>query len=209
MNPGLSARRADVALTAVGASGIVAIFAPFYHETSPCSALVDGTIEWPLAVAFLLAAPIFIADVIWLVSGRLTRCVRTTLYGGAAVSAAMTLLWWNFMYRPIWQASVGNWVYLARTGLPIVALGFGLALTAFHLVRGGDRGLNSIMAAQCAYIANALLALHDAWQGFMEGPGYANWGAGAYFTIVACICYAAQISRAFRHRLVHAGPTAG
>ena len=193
--PGKPAR-IDIGLTVVGLLAVAAIFVPFAFNIIPGWQLLHlnlSPVMLLVAVPFLLSMPIAGASALWLVHGRLSRFARIALYRAAAISAGMTLGWIVCAFSFDRTASQRDWQFLfAFVGIPAVAFGVGLFLTIRHGRRFGATGVNCVVAAQLAFIANALLCLYLAWE--------VGWQPGAYLTVVACLAYAAQIARAFRVR---------
>jgi hypothetical protein len=163
--------------------GTGAIFLSFTFDTSPADVLFFGSeVEfWPIASPFLLAIPISVASLRWLLAGRLSRLEWTTAYALGLVLAGATLFFLGLLLVDGPRLSAQEWLL---TLSPLGILGAGVGIVSTNWRAGIPHALNGILAMQVAYLANTSLCLI----GFFPG-----WEIGAYFALVTALLYLAQI----------------
>ena len=169
---------AHLALTAMGLTGVVALFLPFAFGVTPPGALADWGI-WQLALPAFLPVVVVVAGARWARSGRLSRPEHLIGYVLGAASALATLAFYLTIAE--WPSDALTWLSVVA---PLVILGFGTwAVARIRKTQAGSE-YGPIMALQVAYIANAMLAL-IAW--------FHQWQAGAYCVLATIVVYALQI----------------
>jgi len=172
-------RPAHVALTAIGALGIAALFLPFSFGVTPLEAMTGWKL-WQLALPGILPLLILPATAWWLHSGNLPPLVRMMSYVLAAVTALDTLS----LYRDLPDSApfdLQGWVLLLG---PIAILAVGAFVLRRVRKTGSTATFAPILALQVTYLAHAMLACVGE---------YPRWEVGVYLVLATMGAYALQI----------------
>jgi hypothetical protein len=185
----------DILFTIAGATGIAALFMPFYWDVSPVAALSDfpqakGT--WMVGAPFLLAAPILVACAVWIARGRFAPIARAILYALAAAAGCVTVALAALALRLSEPSRLRTAVIVALATLTV-----GLVLLIKDRWRRTPHSFNPVVAMQVAYIANALFCLVY-FYGSLNIGLLADWEIGAYMAFATIVVYLAQMISARR-----------
>jgi hypothetical protein len=169
-------------------AGMGAIFLPFTYDTSPADVVFFGSDVgfWPIASPFLLAIPIAVASLRWLLAGTLSRLERITAYGIALALAGATLFFLGLLLVDSSGMGVQGWFLIF---VPLAILSAGAVVVSTNWRAGTPRAENAVIAMQVAYLANASFCLI----GF-----FPDWDIGACFALVTVSLYVAQMVTLYR-----------
>lgn len=178
---------AQMVLTVVGLTGIVALFLPFAFGYSPADTAFDPGFCL-LAIPFFLSILNTAASVRWVVAGSFSRLERAAAYIISAAGAGATLSFWVSGLLAQWNdpfSRPSEWLELC------VAVSFSLAPLLggiYALIRNSRAGrlkeFNPVMAIQVAYLYNAESCLMLFW---------GDWDVGAYCVLVTAASFLLQI----------------
>jgi hypothetical protein len=179
------------AQTVIGTiAGIGAMFLPFTWSTSPADVVLFGSnVEfWPLASPFLLAIPIAVASLRWLLAGTLSRIEWITAYALALALAGATLFFLGSAFLLDGSGMDGQgWVSIFTF---LAVLSAGAAVVSTNWRAGTSHTEKAVIAMQVAYVANASFCLI---------AFFPFWDIGACFALITISLYVAQMAALHRH----------
>ena len=171
-------------------AGMGAIFLPFTWSTSPADVVLFGSnVEfWPIASPFLLAIPISVASLRWLLAGTLSRIEWVTAYGIALALAGATLFFLGLLLVDSSGMDGQGWVSIF-TFLAVLSAGAAVVGTSWRA--GTPCAENAVIAMQVAYLANASFCLI---------AFFPFWDIGACFALITVSLDVAQMTSLYRQR---------
>jgi hypothetical protein len=171
-------------------AGVGAMFLPFTWSTSPADVVLFGSnVEfWPIASPFLLAIPISVASLRWLLVGTLSRIEWITAYALALALAGATLFFLGLLLVDSSGMDGQGWVSISTF---LAVLGAGAAVVSTNWRAGTSHTENAVIAMQVAYVANASFCLI---------AFFPFWDIGACFALITVSLYMAQMVALHRQR---------
>jgi len=166
--------------------GCVTFFLPFALNTSPLTAIQDGSV-WQLGVPFLIPFAAMVAGALTMQQGILGPGMRRVFYGWSILTLVATLS----MYLPTdtssWPSAASEWIGFL---MPVVVMFAGwLSFSSSRKAPGHDaRG--PMLALRIAYLPTACMCLYA----FLDN----NPNIGAFLALGTTLVYGYDVATAGR-----------